>query len=78
MGRSNIYILRRYGFYDECVKKYGNANVWNYFCDLFDYFPLTALVENSIFSLHGGLSPAIDTLDQVKEIDRVKEIPHDG
>jgi diadenosine tetraphosphatase ApaH/serine/threonine PP2A family protein phosphatase len=26
---------------------------------------LSALIENKIFSVHGGLSPAITTLDQV-------------
>lgn len=56
----------RYGFYDECLRKYGNANVWKLFTDLFDYLPLTALVENQIFCLHGGLSPSIDTLDSVR------------
>jgi hypothetical protein len=25
--------------------RYGNANVWKIFTDLFDYFPLTALVR---------------------------------
>jgi diadenosine tetraphosphatase ApaH/serine/threonine PP2A family protein phosphatase len=37
-----------YGFYDECHRKYGSANVWKYFTDLFDYFPLTAVVENAV------------------------------
>ena len=37
-----------YGFYDECTRKYGNANVWKYFTDLFDYLPLTALVEKQV------------------------------
>ena len=37
-------ITQVYGFYDECLRKYGNANVWKYFTDLFDYLPLTALV----------------------------------
>ena len=55
-----------YGFYDECLRKYGNANVWKSFTDLFDYLPLTALVDNQIFALHGGLSPSIDTLDHIR------------
>ena len=39
-------ITQVYGFYDECLRKYGNANVWKYLTDLFDYLPLTAVVEN--------------------------------
>lgn len=68
----------RYGFYDECLRKYGNANVWKMFTDLFDYLPMTALVAGKIFCLHGGLSPSIDTLDQARVIDRVQEVPHEG
>ena len=71
-------ITQVYGFYDECVRKYGSANVWKLFTDLFDYFPLTALVDQAIFCLHGGLSPSIDTLDHVRQLDRVQEVPHEG
>lgn len=42
-------VTQVYGFYDECFKKYGNANVWKHFTDLFDYLPLTALVENKVY-----------------------------
>jgi serine/threonine-protein phosphatase 2A catalytic subunit len=71
-------ITQVYGFYDECLRKYGNANVWKYFTDLFDFLPLTALIENQIFCLHGGLSPSIDTLDNIRALDRIQEVPHEG
>uniref|UniRef100_H2Y8E0 protein-serine/threonine phosphatase n=1 Tax=Ciona savignyi TaxID=51511 RepID=H2Y8E0_CIOSA len=71
-------ITQVYGFYDECLRKYGNANVWKYFTDLFDYLPLTALVDSQIFCLHGGLSPSIDSLDHIRALDRLQEVPHEG
>ena len=71
-------ITQVYGFYDECLRKYGNPNVWKYFTDLFDYLPLTALVEGQIFCLHGGLSPSIDTLDHIRSLDRFQDVPHEG
>ena len=55
-----------YGFYDECLRKYGDAAVWTLFTDCFDYLPLTACVDNSFFCMHGGLSPSIETLDDVR------------
>ncbi len=70
--------LKSYGFYDECLRKYGNANVWKHFTDTFDYLPMTAVVADRIFCLHGGLSPSIDTLDHARDLDRVQEVPHEG
>ncbi|XP_022716828.1 putative BPI/LBP family protein At1g04970 isoform X2 [Durio zibethinus] len=71
-------ITQVYGFYDECLRKYGSVNVWRYCTDIFDYLSLSALIENKIFSVHGGLSPAISNLDQIRTIDRKQEVPHDG
>lgn len=71
-------ITQVYGFYDECLRKYGNASVWKHFTDLFDFLPLTALVDGQIFCLHGGLSPSIDTLDHIRALDRLQEVPHEG
>ena len=52
-----------YGFYDECIRKYGNANPWKYCVEVFDYLGVAAIVEGKIFCIHGGLSPDIKTLD---------------
>lgn len=58
-------ITQVYGFYEECIRKYGSANVWRYCCEIFDYLSLAAIVDDKILCVHGGLSPSINTLDQV-------------
>ncbi|KAJ5086512.1 serine/threonine protein phosphatase [Penicillium alfredii] len=71
-------VTQSYGFYTECARKYGNANVWHYFTDMFDFITLSVVINNEIFCVHGGLSPSLHSLDQVKIIDRFREIPHEG
>jgi len=71
-------ITQVYGFYDECLRKYGSADVWKYCCEIFDLLALSAIIDNKIFCVHGGLSPSINTVDQVRGIDRKLEVPHDG
>jgi len=71
-------ITQVYGFYDECLRKYGSVNVWRYCTEIFDFLPLAAIIDEQVFCVHGGLSPSIETLDQIKTIDRKQEVPHDG
>jgi len=40
--------------------------------------PLAAIIDEKVFCVHGGLSPSINTLDEIKVIDRKQEVPHDG
>lgn len=71
-------ITQIYGFYDEVVQKYNTATVWRACCDVFDCISLGALIDGKVFAVHGGLSPAVQDLDQLRLIDRVKEVPHEG
>jgi serine/threonine-protein phosphatase 2A catalytic subunit len=71
-------VTQVYGFYDECLKKYGNSIIWKHFTDLFDYLPLAAIVAGKIFCLHGGLSPDIAGIDDIKTLNRKQEVPHSG
>ena len=52
--------------------------MWKHFTDLFDYLPLAAIVDDAIFTPHGGLSPSLDRIEHVQKLDRFVEIPHEG
>lgn len=62
----------------ECQTKYGNTSVWEYFTDMFDFIPISALINNEIFCVHGGLSPAVETINEIESLNRFSEIPHEG
>ena len=61
-------ITQVYGFYDECQRKYGNANAWRYCTEVFDFLTLSALIDGRVLCVHGGLSPDLRTLDQIRVI----------
>lgn len=71
-------ITQVYGFYEECQQKYGNASVWKACCQVFDFLTLAAIIDGKVLCVHGGLSPEIRTLDQIRVVARAQEIPHEG
>ncbi|TDG39798.1 hypothetical protein AWZ03_013779 [Drosophila navojoa] len=71
-------ITKVYGFFDECFSKYGNANGWKYCCNVFDLLTIAAIIDEQVLCVHGGLSPEIVTLDQMRTIERIGEIPYKG
>lgn len=52
--------------------------LWKIFTDCFNCLPVAALVDEKIFCMHGGLSPELKNLDQIKEIQRPTDIPDSG
>lgn len=71
-------ITQVYGFYDECNRKYGNASAWRHCVQCFDTFGIGAIIDGTVLCVHGGLSPDVRTIDQIRAIDRQQEIPHEG
>lgn len=61
-----------------CFRKYGSAAVWRCCTEVFDCLSLSAVINDRVFCVHGGLSPSIQTIDQIRTIDRKQEVPHDG
>lgn len=71
-------VTQVYGFYDECMRKYGNANPWKYCVEVFDLISISAVIDGKVMCVHGGLSPDISTIDQIQLLDRVQEVPQVG
>ncbi|KAG4095725.1 Metallo-dependent phosphatase [Neocallimastix lanati (nom. inval.)] len=67
-------INRVYGFYDEC-KRRANLKVWKTFTDLFNCLPVAAVVAGKIFCVHGGLSPSLNTMEDILKIKRPTDVP---
>ncbi|KAL7416390.1 Metallo-dependent phosphatase-like protein [Mrakia frigida] len=58
-------INRIYGFYDECKRRY-NIKLWKTFTDFFNCLPVAAIIDERIFCMHGGLSPDLQSMDQIR------------
>lgn len=76
-------VNENYGFKQECERRYGKQQgnkAWLMINAVFQWMPLSAVIEDKILCLHGGLSPELRTLSQLKDIDREKlqTIPEAG
>jgi len=70
-------ITRIYGFYDECKRRY-NIKLWKTFCDVFNCLPACALIDEKIICMHGGLSPEISDMEQIRRVTRPTDVPDTG
>ncbi|XP_014255789.1 serine/threonine-protein phosphatase alpha-3 isoform-like [Cimex lectularius] len=70
-------INKVYGFFDECKRRF-NVKMWKTFSDVFNCLPIAAVVDDRIFCCHGGLSPNLYKLEQIRRIRRPTEVPEAG
>ncbi|AOA62121.1 Serine/threonine-protein phosphatase [Komagataella phaffii CBS 7435] len=70
-------VTKAYGFYDEC-KRRANLKTWKMFVDTFNTLPITAVIASKIFCVHGGLSPMLNSMDDIKRIQRPTDVPEFG
>jgi len=70
-------INRIYGFYDECKRRY-SIKLWKVFSDVFNCLPVSALVDEKILCMHGGLSPELQSLQQIADLQRPSDVPDVG
>ncbi|KAJ9565240.1 hypothetical protein OSB04_001206 [Centaurea solstitialis] len=70
-------INRIYGFYDECKRRF-NVRLWKTFTDCFNCLPVAALIDDKILCMHGGLSPDLTNLDQIRNLTRPTDVPDAG
>ena len=66
-----------YGFYDECRRRY-NIKTYKLFSDCFNWLPISAIVDDKILCMHGGISPDLTSLDKIRKIVRPTEVPDKG
>ena len=70
-------INRLFGFYDECKRQY-NIRLCKTFIKCFNCLPVAAIINEKIFCCHGGLSPDLQSMEQIRRIMRPTYVPEQG
>ena len=77
-GREDCRLLsERNGLRAQCLARYG-PEVYDAILASFDALPLAAIVNRQFLCVHGGLSPELRTVDDIRRINRFREPPPFG
>ena len=44
--------------------------MWREFCAMFNFLPISAIIDERILCMHGGLSPELNSLEQINTVNR--------
>ena len=66
-----------FNFREECLYKY-DEEIYSIIMDSFDTLPLSCIVNNKFLAVHGGISPELNTLEDILRIQRFQETPRVG
>jgi serine/threonine-protein phosphatase PP1 catalytic subunit len=66
-----------YGFYDECKRRF-SVKLWKVFVDVFNCLPPAAVIGSKILCCHGGPSPEMESLEDIRKIQRPVDVPAFG
>jgi len=62
-----------FGFRNECIERMGESDgiwAWTRFNQLFNFFPLAAVIEKKIICMHGGIGKSIHSIEQIEKLER--------
>ncbi|PAV65055.1 hypothetical protein WR25_16538 [Diploscapter pachys] len=77
---SNVFVIRgnheekglnkAYSFYNETIARYPSDVLYDYYKQCFNYLPLAIVIGGRILGMHGGLSPKLKSLEDIRQIER--------
>lgn len=65
-------------WFDIQGKRRYNIKLWKIFIDVFNCLPVAAMIEDRILCMHGGLSPELQSIEQIKKIEKPTDVPDTG
>lgn len=77
-NHESTQINSMYGFYHECIVAYGHTSIYTFCNEVFSLLPVSCLIDNKVFSVHGDLSPHVILIESISLLDRKVEIPAKG
>lgn len=64
------YVNRKFGLYEECEKRIGDASFFAKINVVFDILPFGVLIDNKFLCLHGGIGSSIKNIEDIENIQR--------